>query len=281
MNLIPTENELSSAFDAIRGIEIPKIPEAVIDLQKELLKSDPNMSNIGNILSTDPVLAGRVLKTVNSAKFGLPRKIESINQATMLLGLSEIKNVIMVAALKASLGESSTFQSYIWQSSQAIALGAKAMSFAIDGVSAESAYLAGLFQNIGALILEKKSDEYSTNYIENLACSVSCLSKEDSQYGTNHAIIGFLLAKNWQLPEKTCIAIYHSHAESCSEFEDPEVKALVAMLNICENSTNRLIHSDIQFCSESYTSLAKCYLELAIDCDALIEMDYELTQVVD
>ena len=276
MNLIPSEIELKEAFNALKGIEIPHIPVAVLALQQELLKSDPDMSKIGSILSTDPVLSGMALKTINSAKFGLPRKIESISQATVLLGLTVIKEIILVSALKRALGESSPFQSYIWHSTQAIAVGAKALSFSIEDVPVESAYLAGLFQNTGALILEKISEDYSTKYVEGLAYPVSCLSLENNLYGTNHAIISFLLAKNWQLPEKVCIAIYHSHNESSMEIEDPMIKALIAILKISEISTSHLLHTDLEFSSEASKSLANGYLELATDSYTLNEMNDEL-----
>lgn len=279
MKLIPSESDLTLAYNAIKGIEIPKIPDAVLALKQELIKAEPDMSNIGSILSSDPVLSGMALKTINSGRYGLSRKIESISQAAVLLGLNVIQEIILLAALKNAFGESTPFQSYIWKSSQANAMGAKALAYSIEGVSAESAFLAGLFQNVGALLLDKKHQEYSMQYLDKLAYPISCISHEENKYATNHAVISFLLAKHWHLSEKVCIAIYHSHDESCCGMNDAELKALIAILKICENSTSHLFHSGLEFTQEGSMSVANSYLELVLDSEAIKEMNYEVRQI--
>lgn len=283
MNLIPSESELNQAFDTIKGVEIPKIPDAVVALQKELNKADPDMKIVGDILSSDPVLSGMTIKTVNSGRYGVSRKIESIPQATTLLGLQVINDVILLSALKNALGESSPFQTYIWQSSQAVASAAKAASSSIEGVSGEWAYLAGLFQNVGALVLDKKFEEYSMQFLESLSSPVSGVLKENQRYGTNHTVISFLLAKHWQLPEKVCSAIYRSHCKSFRDIDDAEISGLIALLKICENSAAQLYHAGMKMSTESSDALADSYLELALDTDAIKEIDYgirELTKYI-
>ncbi|MDJ0880310.1 MAG: HDOD domain-containing protein [Gammaproteobacteria bacterium] len=279
MNIIPSESELNQAFDAIQGIRIPKIPDAVLALKQELLKQEPNMSDIGQILASDPALSGIALKIINSGKYGLSREIQSISQAAVLLGLNVIQEIILLSALKQAMGQSSPFQTYIWKSSQAIAMGAKALAISVEGVSPESAFLAGLFQNVGALLLDKKYENYSMQYLESLANPITCLKLEEEQYNTNHATISFLLAKHWRLPEKVGISIYHSHAETCLGLDDPEIKGLIAILKICENSTSHILDSGLKFTPEGTKAVANSYLELALDTDAIKEMNYELRQV--
>ena len=272
MKLQPSETELKQAHQFLSGIEIPKIPEVILALQKETSKQEPDLSKIGKIMSTDIALSGLVLKTVNSASFGISRQIESISQAVILLGLNTLKEVILVSAMRQSIGDSNPFQASLWKSAQGCALGAKALSFSVDGITQETAYLAGLFHDVGALIIEKRDSEYSKLYLKGLSRPISILDKEFNQYGTNHTVIGYLLAKHWKLPNEVCEAIYNSHIESLSEVEDSQTRALIAILQITEITSARLLHPDIEYSDEANKCIANGYLELAVDGDTLQEM---------
>ena len=149
MNYVPSKDELEQAFAFIKGKAIPKMPEVVLELQKEIAKNEPNLSKVGAILEEDMALSGLVLKTVNSVNFGLQRKINSIPHAAMLLGLNTLKDAVLISALKAALGEQSRFQTLVWRISQGNALGARTLAFAVEGVSVDYAYLAGLFHDVG------------------------------------------------------------------------------------------------------------------------------------
>ena len=100
MKHIPSESELTHAYNFIKGVEIPKIPGAVLALQQKISKREPDLSKIGEILAMDIALSGMALKTINSASFGLPQQIESISQATVLPGLNTLKEVILLSSLK-------------------------------------------------------------------------------------------------------------------------------------------------------------------------------------
>ena len=179
MNYVPSKEELEQAFAFMKGRAIPKMPEVVLDLQKEIAKHEPNLAKVGEILAKDMALSGLVLKTVNSANFGLQRKIGSIPHAAMLLGLNTLKDAVLISALKAALGEQSEFQALVWRISQGNALGARALAFDIEGISIDSAYLAGLFHDVGALIMEKIHPDYPKFYRQGLIYPVSALKEEN------------------------------------------------------------------------------------------------------
>jgi HD-like signal output (HDOD) protein len=269
MKQIPNANELKNAFDFLKGVEIPKIPEAVLSLQQEIEKRNPDLAKIGVILSTDMALSGLVLKTINSASYGLRRKIESIPQATTFLGLNTLKEVVLISALKQSLGEITTFQSLIWNNAQSCALGSKTLSFTLDGVSSEAAYLVGLFNEVGALIIEKRHPEYANFYRAGLSDPMLALEQETSHFGTNRAVISFLLSKHWNLPEKVSIAIYNSHIASSAVMVDPEIRTLIAIFKITESLSKQLIIPSLELSDAANQILADAYIELAADTDAL------------
>ncbi len=276
MNDVPTKDELQQAYDFIKGNGIPKMPNVVLELQKELARHEPDLSKVGEILEKDIALSGLVLKTVNSASFGLQGKIESIPHAAMLLGLDTLKDAVLLSALKVSLGEQSEFQSLIWRISQGTALGAKTLAFDIEGISVDSSYLAGLFHDVGALLMEKKDPDYPKIYSQGLIAPVSALKEETRHYGTNHAVIGFILAKHWKLPEHVCSVIYNSHVESCAEFEGSEIRGLIAIIRITSNTTTNILFPGIEFSDETNNSLAKAYIEIAVNDESLQDMSHKV-----
>lgn len=64
---------------------------AQMQLMAALLRPDVSLGAIEDLLKQDTTLAYRVLRTVNSAAFGLRREIRSIRDALLLLGLDQIR----------------------------------------------------------------------------------------------------------------------------------------------------------------------------------------------
>jgi EAL and modified HD-GYP domain-containing signal transduction protein len=93
----------SAGFDYFQGyfLSRPKVIKGrrlaanrlgVLQLLAKLQDPDVSVEEVTHILSEDVTLSYRILRLVNSAFFGLPRKVESIHQAVVYLGLSVIKN---------------------------------------------------------------------------------------------------------------------------------------------------------------------------------------------
>src|SRR5690606_32325129 len=86
--------------NAIREIShIATLPE--ITLKIVSLVEDPKSTaqDLHKVISNDPALCARILKVVNSAFYGLPGQIGSINRAIVLLGLNAVKNIAIAASL--------------------------------------------------------------------------------------------------------------------------------------------------------------------------------------
>ncbi len=86
--------------DAIKEISnIATLPEVTLKIIKLVEDPDSTAQDLNKIISNDPALGARVLKVVNSAFYGLPGQIGSINRAIVLLGLNAVKNIAIAASL--------------------------------------------------------------------------------------------------------------------------------------------------------------------------------------
>lgn len=82
----------------------PKSDSGIVltQLMAMLHQSDPDVSQIEQQISRDPQLYYRILRYINSAQYSLPRKIESLRQAIVLLGFDNLKSLVSMMVLAGS-----------------------------------------------------------------------------------------------------------------------------------------------------------------------------------
>lgn len=118
----------------------------------------------------------------------------------------------------------------------------------------------GLFHNCGIPLLSTRFDDYSEVLTRAYAGAAdACLTDvENALINTNHAVVGYYVAKSWNLPQHICKAIHNHHHVTRQFLDDPsssQQKTLLAILKIAEHI------------SQQYKSLGNC------------DTDYEWEQV--
>ncbi|APS43811.1 hypothetical protein AVI51_11400 [Piscirickettsia salmonis] len=84
----------------MRGFTIPLQPHIVTAIKE----AGDDLDKISRLINQDPSIAANVLKTVNSAAFGVKTKIGSIERAVMMLGINRVKTLVNTQALRSLLG---------------------------------------------------------------------------------------------------------------------------------------------------------------------------------
>src|SRR5262245_15146732 len=80
---------------------LPTPPTIALQVLEKASKPHCTIAEIGQIISHDPSLCGRILKMVNSAMFGIPRAVTSIDRALNLLGLKRVRSLVLSLSLPA------------------------------------------------------------------------------------------------------------------------------------------------------------------------------------
>ena len=268
--LQPTEQELKQAYQVIKGDQIPSVPDILVSLYAELEKSEPNSRYVSELVAKDQAITGKVLKAVNSPKFGLQQPVESISQAVVLLGLGQIRNLVTAATFHSRMQARSPTARQIWQDSLNVAQVAMHIAYHIEGLSQDEAYLTALLHDCGALLLAEKFPLYEQiNTMEN-EYPVALVDKEIQHLGTSHSIIGYLFASHWKLPRLTCQAIYLHHALKCEGIGDSRLRALIATLKVAHALVKERSLPEASFSLERIQYLAYAKKELLLD-DALMD----------
>ena len=92
---------------------------------------------------------------------------------------------------------------------------------------------------------------------------ISCIDRETKKYGTNHPVIGYLLARHWRLSESQCLAIYLHHHASCNSLQDTKLRAMIVILKIANQLINQpLGMNESSLESIQYITYAKSELML-------------------
>lgn len=81
---------------------LPSLPTTIEDLKTYIDTHSSNLQidEVAQILSKDPLVTARLLQLANSPSYGFSREITTLNQIITLLGVSNIKNIIIADSLK-------------------------------------------------------------------------------------------------------------------------------------------------------------------------------------
>lgn len=227
-----------AAEKILGSIRIPPRPSILTDLIEERKKADPDMKKIASIIARDVVLSAAMLKTVNSPFFALRRKIDSIEQAVMTMGLNNVFNIMTGLVLR-NMNENKNPQlEHFWEMAETTACISAMLAKRIPGVSSDIAYSVGLFQNCAIpLMMSRFPDYHETTQLTRHRNARSYTQVEDERHNTNHATIGYLLSKNWNLSETVSLTVLHHHnleVFTSGESLPDEVYSLIAIIHIAE-----------------------------------------------
>jgi HD-like signal output (HDOD) protein len=226
------KEELRKAQQLINKTSIPTPPQLLLDIKAELSNVHPDSGKIIEWLISDIGLASLVIKSINSSFFGFSKEISSIEHAVRLFGISKLKELIIQPAYKKAMETSFTGFKTISSYSHQVGLMGEIITKDIGGIDAGTTYLAGLFHEVGILILGQNFPQYESLYEEYKTCPIVWPKIEREHFGVSHVAIGVLLAKFWGMPNTICNAIYlhHEPAAIYKDLVDYNTISLTAVL---------------------------------------------------
>jgi hypothetical protein len=96
LSIIPPEQIVPYSLESILASErIPSLPEVAARIVEIARDPDPNYDQLIETIRTDPAIAGRILKTANSALLGMRTRANSIEQAVPRLGTTMVRTLVL------------------------------------------------------------------------------------------------------------------------------------------------------------------------------------------
>ncbi len=233
-------------------IDIPSQPQLLLQIHEEALKPEPSFRKLKEYVSQDIAMSAKVIKLANSAYFGLRYKVHSIENALTVLGLENFTNIIVSSSfrelMEASRSSAEEYEDLFNHSMHAARLSQfitnKVKIFGGGIIFPSQTYMAGLFHDCGIMILAKKFDDYFADIKVAKQKSDMLIDVEEALYKTNHSVIGYVVAKSWQLPEIVTKVIQHHHEPYLSSHDDPTLRSMLAINMLAETVLSVLDDGD-------------------------------------
>lgn len=219
---LPDKNDVVSA--ALKSVTtIATLPEVTAKIVATVEDPRSTAAQLHKIVAHDPALATRILKVVNSAFYGLPGQIGSVERAIVLLGLNAVKNIAVAASLGqlfrgVKLCEGFTAKD-LWTHCIAVGVTARELARQMKIPIADEAFLAGLIHDTGLLVaLQTWPDQLKAVCEAAKGSERSFLEIEREMIGADHQQLGQGLAELWKFP-RSCqlVAGFHHHPTSLAD----------------------------------------------------------------
>jgi putative nucleotidyltransferase with HDIG domain len=237
---------------ALRGLiaqlqSLPSIPAIYEELLKVLRTGEASPQTVGRIMARDMGMTAKVLQLVNSAFFGVSRKITNPVDAVVYLGMDTVRALVFTASAFSQFpvrNGLSSFAEELQQHSLAVGTLARriARSMALAPAAVDHAFVGGLLHDIGKLVLVSN---YPKPYQEVLRRSregpVPISEAERDSFGTSHAEIGAYLLWLWGLPDPVAeiLALHNSPSR------DADVPLPVVAVYFADALVNRVSEKEM------------------------------------
>ena len=217
--------------------ELPTIPSVFLTVNKML--SDPHTSaiDVGQVVSSDQVIAAKILKLANSAFYGFAGRVNTVPHAIAVLGFNATKNVVLTTGVLSALKLKTQIDGFnlsaFWKHSAAVGAIARLVAEEFYAQRKEEAFVAGILHDIGKLILAICSPEDFANCI-NLAASKGCLflDAEKEVLGICHTDIADWVNKRWNLPREIAAVMINHHKNISVLSEHTRMIAIVKLADV-------------------------------------------------
>ncbi len=216
--------------------EIATLPEITVRIIETVENPKSTARDLHEIIKNDPALSSKILKVVNSAFYGLPGKIGSIDRAIVMLGLSAVKNIAIAASITRLFKGSELAKEFtakdLWMHSLAVGVASRALHKQIHTQGGDDVFLAGLIHDLGILVVRQAYPEQLVEVINRVSeteedfCTV-----ENEILGADHQAFGAGLAGKWKFPRHLKAAMgYHHLPDQLAE----DNLALVSLIQLAD-----------------------------------------------
>lgn len=254
---------------------LPVFPVAIKELHNALKDENRSFDVIAKQITMDANLAAQILRAANSSFYAGMSKINTLKEAILRLGLARVVQIATLVVQKGLFSSknptTSQFMNKLWQHSVAVALGSEWLANRLGFMTlAEEAFMAGLFHDIGKLLLLRCLEDICAN---NPTLSLP----EELIYEVlvnQHEKKGSQLLQSWNLPEIYC-SIAESHHQPLTD-KTETVELLVRVANMVSSklgiairpAPNLVVIGSEEACRLGLSEITLAELEIALE-DAL------------
>ena len=196
--------------------DLPALPDTVVRVIH--LTDDPKsgVGDIARVLVSDQALAARLLKLANSAFYGSSRRIATVSEAVVILGMRTTRNLVMATGcqemLEAEVAGYGLPRGALLRHSLACASAAQALAKRTKYRGTEEAFVAGLLHDLGKVVMNLYlRDQFIQVLLQAASGEMTYSEAEQAIFSFDHAEAGAYLLERWNLPASLVAAVRYHH----------------------------------------------------------------------
>ena len=192
---------------------VPQVIHQLMDLAED---PETPTAEITELILYEPVVTAKLLRLANSAAFGFRKKIDSVHDAVVLLGLKRVVEIILLASvtkpLKSAHDGYGLAEGQLWKQSVACALIASAIADAVDASLKHVVFTAALLKDIGVVVMDRHVRHVNERIHRGMqAHRLDLVTAERQVLGIDHARLGGQMAVKWNFSDTLAATIRDHH----------------------------------------------------------------------
>ena len=212
----------SSRKQALLGLDkVPALSPSAAQLLGRLARRNCEVREVAVLIERDPLLSAQILAMANSAAFGRAQHVSSVQHAIAMVGLGAVRKFALARSISNLFSKRKIAPSFSVTRfnlhSVATGMFLELLSDLVPLEDAEDAFLAGLFHDVGKLVIAVAlPEQYETILTTAAVTSETILESERRVLETDHAELSALAVDYWGLDEsiRSAAAYHHDPAQS-------------------------------------------------------------------
>lgn len=255
--------------------QLVSLPNVYYRLETLIEHPSSTVDDFASVLGADADLCARLLQLANSAFYSISTPIVSIDKAIMRVGIRQIREMVLVTAIKGAFDSlphhSAVDMDSFWRHSLAVGMMAKHLAKAIGFLKAEQLYVPGLLHDIGRLVLFLKQSSEMGKLMLKRDDELLSLHRLELEYlSYTHAEVGGRLLQKWRVPESIVEPVMHHHQPHYSfDYHRETCLIFIADLMVMEQGFGDSGEANMGGFSEADLIIVK---ELGLDRDKMEEI---------
>jgi len=264
---------------------IPPLPQVAAKAMELLVEPDPDLDELLNLIKLDQAMSLRLLSTVNSVFYGLPYQITDIKKATLLLGLDQVRDIVLKIVISESvfrtlMADIGDIHRIIFNHSIATAVLSEHICKLVNFPARLEAFMGGLFHDVSKLLLLIELPEQYVKVqamVNDITKSTQYRIAENLIFGIDHCILGEMLLAHWKLPHIfRNIALAHHFTYKEIQEKNFDFDPMIIFIVQIANSMAHQILADIPDSFLLADNIAKLSIKLGLNKVQLKNMSHNI-----
>lgn len=262
----------------VKNADIEEIFSKTIDISPHsqvavkvinLLKDEyVSIEELDDFISRDEGFTARFLKIANSPYYGMRRRIKTVKDALILIGIDTAKALILATSTRYLYKQFGSFEQKLWEHSLGVGICSSLLAVTTGFVPPELGLACGILHDMGKIFINNaKGDIYPKIYEELMRTSRSSVELEDEILGFNHTDVGAFVAEKWNYPDEIKKAIQYHHTYP---YPNPEERLYRDICNIIKLSNQICLDLGVGFKREIPVTIN--FESIEIEENALLDL---------